>query len=87
MPSSDVTQRLQAGLGWSQGGRDCPMKDPFKRPGERLSVIANFALPILLDRAGGEATVSVEEFTALRERFGGAVGVLVGSLSRVPIQP
>lgn len=49
--------------------------DPFKRPGDRMVAIANVAVPVLVDRAGGSVTITTEEFDELRSRFGGAVGV------------
>ena len=51
------------------------MKDPFKTPKEPIVLIANAALPVLLDRLGGTATVSDIELAAIAERYGGSVGV------------
>lgn len=70
------------------------MRDPFKPTSPPMVKIANAALPILLDRLGGSATVTEAELLALSERYGGRVGVKgtvespgVYRLTLVPMDP
>jgi hypothetical protein len=51
------------------------MQDPFKPKKDPMVEIAHAALPVLIDRLGGSATVSVVELAELSERHGGAVAV------------
>lgn len=51
------------------------MQDPFKPKRDPMVAIAHAAMPVLLDRLGGLATVSEVELVALSERYGGTVAV------------
>lgn len=51
------------------------MRDPFKPTKDSRVVIANAAVPNLLDRLGRTATVSDIELAAFADRYGGSVGV------------
>ena len=51
------------------------MRDPFERRQDPMILIANAALPVLLDRLGGSATITDEDFAALEAKYGGHMGV------------
>ena len=49
--------------------------NPFKQSDRRFMALAGAALPVLLDRAGGFATFTLDEFEAVQRRYGGKVSV------------
>jgi hypothetical protein len=51
------------------------MRDPFERRQDPMVLIANAALPVLLDRLGGSATVTEQDVAALTAKYGGHMGV------------
>lgn len=57
------------------------MKDPFKPARSPMEKLADIALPVLVDRAGGSVEISGEELVALGERLGGRVGVQAEQLT------
>jgi hypothetical protein len=70
------------------------MDNPFKPKTDPMVAIAHAAMPVLLDKLGGSATVSVIELAQLSERYGGAVAVKateqqkgVYRLTLVPAKP
>lgn len=52
-----------------------PLENPFEPKKDLMTLMAHAALPVLLDRAGGSATVSQADQVNLQERYGGPVGV------------
>lgn len=57
------------------------MKDPFKPARSPMEKLADLALPVLIDRAGGSVEISGEELVALSEKLGGRVAVLSEQLT------
>lgn len=57
------------------------MKDPFKPQRSRMEKLADLALPVLIDRAGGSVEIAGEELVALGEKLGGRVGVQAEQLT------
>lgn len=49
--------------------------NPLKQPDRRFLALAGAALPVLLERAGGFATFTLDEFEAIQRRYGGKVSV------------
>lgn len=52
-----------------------PLENPFEPKPDVMTLMAHAALPVLLDRAGGSATVSQGDQVRLQEKYGGPVGV------------
>lgn len=48
---------------------------PLKQPDRRFMALAGATLPVLLDRTGGFATFTLDEFEAVQRRYGGEVSV------------
>jgi hypothetical protein len=49
--------------------------NPLKQPDRAFMALAGAAMPVLLDRVGGFATFTIEEFEAVERRYGGKVSV------------
>lgn len=56
-------------------------RNPLLQPDKRFMALASAALPVLIDRAGGSVRFTVEEFEAVKNRYGGKVSVM---LNRTP---
>jgi hypothetical protein len=66
-------ERLRALIAEAAGRADT--FDAFKQPNRLMVAMANIALPVLLDRHGGFATWTDDEFTAIARRYGCTVAV------------
>ena len=51
--------------------------NPLKQPDRAFMALAGAAMPVLLDRVGGSATFTLEEFEAVERRYGGRVTVKI----------
>jgi hypothetical protein len=51
--------------------------NPLLQPDKRFMALAGAALPVLIDRAGGRVTFTLDEVQAVQARYGGHVSVLL----------